>query len=225
MRVVYENSPEEQASKQEEIKAKVSEVIGEIITDDMTQQEKELATFNAYGALIDGKCVCAGYAAAFKLLAQEAGLEAIVVTGYLDGNLSHAWNKVKIDDEWQIVDVTNNDNEYFFNALLNLPSSVGDRVLVEDKEYMLDKVISDYVGESDANEYYHITDNYFPVQETAEKLAQELTEKGEVTLRTDYELNDETFYEITDAVYAIMGDDIDLYGYYWLGVIYLTTER
>lgn len=258
VRVVYENSPEEQASKQEEIKVKVSEVIRQIITDDMTQQEKELAinqylcdtivydedalasaeeynfmyvdpefndSFNAYGALIDGKCVCAGYAAAFKLLAQEAGLEAIVVTGYLDGNLAHAWNKVKIDDEWQIVDVTNNDDEYFFNALLNLPSSVGDRVLVEDKEYMLDKVISDYVGESDANEYYHITDNYFPVQETAEKLAEELTEKGEVTLRTDYALNDETFYEITDAVYAIMDDDTDLYGYYWLGVIYLTTER
>ena len=99
-------------------------------------------SFNAYGALIDGKCVCAGYAAAFKLLAQEAGLEAIVVTGYLDGNLSHTWNKVKIDDEWQIVDVTNNDNEYFFNALLNLPSSVGDRVLVGDKEYLPDKVIS-----------------------------------------------------------------------------------
>lgn len=258
VRVVYENSPEEQASKQEEIKVKVSEVIRQIITDDMTQQEKELAinqylcdtivydedalasaeeynfmyvdpefndSFNAYGALIDGKCVCAGYAAAFKLLAQEAGLEAIVVTGYLDGNLAHAWNKVKIDDEWQIVDVTNNDDEYFFNALLNLPSSVGDRVLVEAKEYMLDKVISDYVGESDANEYYHITDNYFPVQETAEKLAEELTEKGEVTLRTDYALNDETFYEITDAVYAIMDDDTDLYGYYWLGVIYLTTER
>lgn len=258
VRVVYENSLEEQASKQEEIKAKVSEVIRQIITDDMTQQEKELAinqylcdtivydedalasaeeynymyvnpefndSFNVYGALIDGKCVCAGYAAAFKLLAQEAGLEAIVVTGYLDGNLAHAWNKVKIDDEWQIVDVTNNDNEYFFNALLNLPSSVGDRVLVEDKEYMLDKVISDYVGESDANEYYHITDNYFPVQETAEKLAKELTEKGEVTLRTDYALNDETFYEITDSVYAIMDDDTDLYGYYWLGVIYLTTER
>ena len=258
VRVVYENSPEEQASKQEEIKVKVSEVIRQIITDDMTQQEKELAinqylcdtivydedalasaeeynfmyvdpefndSFNAYGALIDGKCVCAGYAAAFKLLAQEAGLEAIVVTGYLDGNLAHAWNKVKIDDEWQIVDVTNNDDEYFFNALLNLPSSVGDRVLVEDKEYMLDKVISDYVGESDANEYYHITDNYFPVQETAEKLAEELTKKGEVTLRTDYELNDETFYEITDSVYAIMDDDTDLYGYYWLGVIYLTTAR
>lgn len=257
VRVIYEESAKEQAEKQEEIKAKVSEIIEAIITDDMTDQEKELAinqylcdtivydeaalanaeehnymytdrefndSFNAYGALINGKCVCAGYAAAFKLLAEEAGLEAIVVTGYLDGSLSHAWNKVKIEDEWQIVDVTNNDNEYFFNALLNLPSSVGDRVLVEDKDYMLDKLIPEYVGESDKNEYYHITDNYFPAQEVAEELSKELAEKGEVTLRTDYELNDERFYEITDAVYAIMGDDIDLYGYYWLGVIYLTTE-
>lgn len=181
-------------------------------------------SFSAYGALLNGKCVCAGYAAAFKLLAQEAGLEAIVVTGFLDGSLSHAWNKVKIDDEWQIVDVTNNDNEYFFNALLNLPSSVGDRVLVEDKSYMLDKVIPDYIGESDSNEYYHITDNYFPVQEVAEKLSAELAENGYATLRTDYELNDEKFYEITDAVYEIMGDDTDLYGYYWIGVIYLSTE-
>lgn len=257
VRVVYEESLEEQAGKQEKIQHKVSEIIGEIITEDMSEQEKELAinqylcdtitydedalanaeehnymytddefndSFNAYGALINGKCVCAGYAAAFRLLAEEAGLESIVVTGFLDGSLAHAWNKVKIDGEWQIVDVTNNDNEYFFNALLNLPSSVGDRVLVEDKEYMLDKLIPEYMGESDDNEYYRITDNYFPTQEAAEKLAAALAQEGEVTLRTDYELNDNEFYDITDAVFDILGDDIDLYGYYWLGVIYLTTE-
>ena len=33
-----------------------------------------------------------------------------------DGELPHAWNKVKIDGEWQIVDSTNNDNELIFNA-------------------------------------------------------------------------------------------------------------
>lgn len=257
IRVVYEESLEGQAKKQQEIQAKVTEVIDSIITEDMTEREKELAinqylcdtivydeealanaeendfryvddsfndSFNAYGALLNGKCVCAGYAAAFKLLAEEAGLDAIVVTGFLDGSLAHAWNKVKIDGEWQIVDVTNNDNEYFFNALLNLPSEVGDRVLVEDKEYALDKMIPEYVGESDANEYYHITDNYFPVQEVAQKLSAELEENGSVTLRTDYALNDNQFYEITDAVYGIMGDDVELYGYYWLGVIYLTME-
>ena len=181
-------------------------------------------SFTAYGALINGKCVCAGYAAAFRLLAQEAGLEAIVVTGFLNGSLSHAWNKVMIDGEWQIVDVTNNDNEYFFNALFNLPSSVGDRVLVEDKNYMLDKKIRQYKGESDENEYYHIMGSYFPTKEIAKELSKGLEENGEVTLRTDYELDDNDFYDITDAVYEIMGDDIKLYGYYWLGVIYLTTE-
>lgn len=257
LRVVYEESLENQAKKQQEIQEKVSEIIDEIITDDMTDREKELAinqylcdtivydedaltnaeehdfmytdeefndSFNAYGALINGKCVCAGYAAAFHLLAQETGLESVVVTGFLDGSLAHAWNKIKIDGEWQIVDVTNNDNEYFYNALLNLPSSVGNRVLVEDKDYVMDKLIPEYTGESDANEYYHITENYFPAEEVAQKLSTELAENGEVTLRTDYELNDSQFYEITNAVYEIMGDDIDLYGYYWLGVIYLTTE-
>lgn len=180
-------------------------------------------SFTAYGALINGKCVCAGYAAAFHLLAQEAGLESIVVTGYLEGSLAHAWNKVKIDDEWQIVDVTNNDNEYFFNALLNLPSSVGNRILIEDEEYMTDILIPKYTGEGDENEYYHITDNYFPTQEVAEVLAKQLAEDGSAVLRTDYELNDSEFYEITDALYELMGDETQLYGHYWLGVIYLET--
>ncbi len=182
-------------------------------------------SFTAYGALIDGKCVCAGYSAAFQLLARAAGLEAIVVTGNLDGSLAHAWNKVKIDGEWHIVDSTNNDNEYFFNALMNVPAAVGDRILVENKDFLMDAVLSEYTGDSEKNEYYHITDNYFPVQEVAEILADELLENKTATVRTDYELDDEDFYEITDAVYDIMGDEVQLYGYYWLGVIYLTTEE
>lgn len=257
VRVVYEETLESQAQKQEEIKNKVSEVIGEIITEDMTDQDKIVAinqylcdtivydeealanaeendymsvdeefydSFNAYGALLKRKCVCAGYSAAFRLLAQEAGLEAIVVTGFLDGTLSHAWNKVKIDNEWYVVDTTNNDNEIFFNALLNLPNSVSDKILVEDQDYVMDACISKYTGSSDINEYYHITENYFPTAEVAQILADELAENGTATLRTDYELNDTEFYEITDAIFDIMGDDIELYGYYWLGVIYLTTE-
>ena len=257
VRVSYDESEKDQARKQEEIKNKVTEIISQIVTDDMTDEEKELAinqylcdtieydeealanaeennfmyvdesfndSFTAYGALLNGRCVCAGYAAAFKLLSDAAGLESIVVTGVLDGSLSHAWNKVNIDGEWHIVDVTNNDNEYIFNALLNLPSKVGNRVLVEDKDFMLDKLISDYTGESEDYEYYHMTDSYFPAKEIAEKLAEDLDKNGHATLRTDYDLNDEQFYQITDSVFEIMGDDVDLYGYYWLGVIYLSTS-
>ncbi|MCH5262434.1 MAG: transglutaminase domain-containing protein [Lachnospiraceae bacterium] len=182
-------------------------------------------SFTAYGALINGKCVCSGYAAAFKLLSDAAGLESIVVTGILDGGLAHAWNKVKLDGDWQIVDATNNDMEYIPNALLNLPNFAGERILVEDKTYMTDKLLDNYKGESESCEYYHITDRYFPAEEAAEQLAKDLQESGQAILRTDYDLDDERFYEITDAVYAIMGDDVDLYGFYWLGVIYLDTGR
>lgn len=255
--VAYDDDSGVQARKQKEIQGKLKEVIGQIVTADMTDEEIELAinqylcdtitydqdaldnaeengfayvdesfndSFTAYGALINGRCVCSGYAAAFKLLAETAGLESIVVTGILDGGLSHAWNKIKLGDDWQIVDVTNNDVDYISNALLNLPNFAGERVLVEDKAFMTDKRIDHYKGDSESSEYYHMMEQYFPVEEMAEQLAEGLQKNGEATLRTDYDLDDDRFYEITDAVYNIMGDDVDLYGFYWLGVIYLNTE-
>lgn len=182
-------------------------------------------SFTAYGALINGKCVCAGYAAAFKLLADEAGLDAVVVTGFLEGNLAHAWNKVQIGGEWQILDVTNNDNEYLFNALLNLPNYASDRVLVEDKDYVLDKSLKQYHSVQGKNEFYRISNKYFSYKEVAKQLAEELTEKGETVLRTDYELNDDMFYMITDEIFEYIGEDTDLYGFYWMGVIYLKIEE
>ena len=66
------------------------------------------------------------------------------MTGNLEGELPHAWNKIKIDGEWQIVDSTNNDNELIFNALLNLPDKAAGKVLVEDDRYVLDTRIAHY---------------------------------------------------------------------------------
>ena len=56
--------------------------------------------FNTYGILVKKVGVCQSYAYAYKLLCNLAGVECNVVTGYLDGNLPHAWNAVKIDDAW-----------------------------------------------------------------------------------------------------------------------------
>ena len=165
-----------------------------IITEDMTELEKELAinqylcdtaeydmdalenaeekefadvdaefndSFTPYGVLLNKKGVCSSYAGAFKLLADEAGLESIVVTGYLEGDLPHAWNKVKIDGQWQIVDSTNNDNELIFNALFNLPDDAAKKVLVEDARYVLDDRLSDYEASTDEKEYYHIEKKFY----------------------------------------------------------------
>ena len=67
---------------------------------------------NVYGALIGRKCVCEGYAHAFKLLCDKFGITCatIIGTGYTeDGSEGHMWNAVRLDGKWYAVDVTWND--------------------------------------------------------------------------------------------------------------------
>ena len=59
----------------------------------------------AEGALFNGLAVCDGYAAAFKMLLNAAGIESLVIYGDTQEG-AHAWNQVKIEDEWYNVDVT-----------------------------------------------------------------------------------------------------------------------
>lgn len=62
---------------------------------------------SAAGALVDGRAVCDGYAAAFDLMCYLSGIECVRVTGWANGR--HAWNKVKVDGNWYNVDVTWDD--------------------------------------------------------------------------------------------------------------------
>ncbi len=78
------------------------------------------AIYSIYGALINGHAVCEGYARAFKLLCQSAGLECILVTGDSKG-VGHLWNMVKLENEWYHVDVTWDDlKEEPHHTYLNL---------------------------------------------------------------------------------------------------------
>lgn len=103
-------------------------VLDEIITDGMTDYEKELAihdwlctaiTFDSsslsaivnsdvfadtpYGTLKYHNAVCVGYATTFRLLTTMAGLKCDVVH---NSDYSHTWNIIKLDDgEYYIVDV------------------------------------------------------------------------------------------------------------------------
>lgn len=69
----------------------------------------------AYGALVSGKAVCAGYAAAYHLLLREAGIAAWTVTGSSNDPatgepIPHAWNVVWLDGETCVwTDVTWDD--------------------------------------------------------------------------------------------------------------------
>ena len=66
------------------------------------------------GALLENKCVCEGFAKAFKLLCDNIGLECWVVSGMGRNSICsgpHAWNIVKINGYYHHVDVTW-DNQY-----------------------------------------------------------------------------------------------------------------
>ncbi len=76
--------------------------------------------YSIYGALINGHAVCEGYARAFKLLCQTAGLECILITGDSKG-VGHLWNMVKLEGNWYHVDVTWDDlREEPHHTYLNL---------------------------------------------------------------------------------------------------------
>ncbi len=68
-------------------------------------------SWNTYGILCEGLGVCQSYAYAFNILAYESGLESVMATGMMN-NGGHAWNAVKIDGVWYMVDTTNNGGTF-----------------------------------------------------------------------------------------------------------------
>ena len=74
-----------------------------------------------YQALKEGRAICGGYASMFNAICRYAGIECYEESGYASSGVPHAWNKVKIGNEWYYVDPTWNDstnNEYLLSTTL-----------------------------------------------------------------------------------------------------------
>ena len=53
------------------------------------------------------KAVCGGYASLFQAMCEEAKLKCLYISGeVLPSRESHAWNMVKLDGSWYVMDVT-----------------------------------------------------------------------------------------------------------------------
>jgi len=76
-----------------------------------TEASKYIRT--AYGALVNGRAVCEGYARLYKAILDRMGVECELVSGYyIDGEAfePHMWNYVQNEEgRWYAVDVTMND--------------------------------------------------------------------------------------------------------------------
>lgn len=131
----YFVNAESEAAK---IYTKARTILSQIVNGDMTDAEKLLAIhdwiainviydselyeaatgkssdiqgyrgFNLEGVFTDGRAVCDGITKAFTLMARIEGIECIRVSGQMGGT-GHAWNKVRLGDDWYVVDVTSDD--------------------------------------------------------------------------------------------------------------------
>jgi len=245
--VFYEDAIDERKRKQKELVEKVDFLAGELEGEGMSDVDKVLAinsclcddveydvkaakqseegiftdSMTPYGVLIDHKGVCLGYAGAFQLLAEAMGLDSIVVTGTLNGNQKHAWNKVKIDGKWCVVDVTSNDNDEIGNVLLNVSDEVADYLLKEDAHYICDESIGDFAADTEEFEYYRLAGKYYDKAEIAQAFIRELSLGQKAVFRTDVTLTNEEFQSIAGEVMEELQQE-QLQGYYRLGVIYLS---
>jgi len=73
---------------------------------------------NYENTLMSGLAVCDGYSALFKRICDELEIECLRVSGYARGvgstiflpdfiwNSNHAWNMVKLDNDWYLIDCT-----------------------------------------------------------------------------------------------------------------------
>lgn len=107
-------------------------ILGDVLTDGMTDLEKETAIFHwlvnnvdydwrhqdimteaprssyePHGGLVDRTAVCLGYATSFQLLMDLAGVECITVVGAaFHSEEDHGWNMVRLNGNWYCVDAT-----------------------------------------------------------------------------------------------------------------------
>lgn len=75
-----------------------------------------------YGALALGRCVCAGYSAAYEYLLNMVGIEADTILGEaLDGDKleNHAWTKATLEGDVYYIDVTWDDKDDIPNGYLH----------------------------------------------------------------------------------------------------------
>ena len=141
----------------------VEATFNEVISEDMSDYERELAIHDwmldnasyahdenggpaekhdAYDILINGEGVCDAYAKAFMYLSWKAGIYCEKVSGEINDGGSHAWNIVRLDDDYYMVDSCWDDSgnctdeasrHMFFNLTDDEMKDIGNRTWNETK--------------------------------------------------------------------------------------------
>lgn len=105
-------------SDYEKVKA-IYDYMTENITYDYDNLEDDsyLLKYTAYAALVNKTSVCQGYATLFYRLALEYGIDARIIAG-VSNEERHAWNIVKLDGKYYLLDATWDAGEETYSYFL-----------------------------------------------------------------------------------------------------------
>ena len=219
-------------TKAEAFYEEAKDILRRIINDDMTDYEKTLAifeylvdvveydydSFNAIdetdannvcyfleGVFEYNRAVCDGKSKAFVLLCRMEGIECLRDYGDSpDGGAGHAWNYVKIDGNWYMVDTTAGDAGVHF-------SEGGVKAEVVDYSYFLCAVNTykqSYGGEK-AYIYSGIWDSLLKNNKNDVSIAGDYYERCDLDEKTDFVMNSDSELErlVETMFLAIEGVD------------------
>ena len=181
-----------------------------------TNSYMENAT-NAYGALVEREALCQGYASAFQLLSHMAGLHVKTVSGYLNGNIPHAWNVIELDGNWYQVDCSNNKNTifvpfYLYNGDLEFAENNG---YVFGRDFLIDEEREEIEKRStDASkEFYGYHNLTASDMEEAEKILEQEVDREVIVFRyTGSRFNESELIGMVRKVFLTKGEDGRLAG-------------
>src|SRR5574344_660638 len=120
-----------------------------------------------YGTFILNKAVCDGLSKAYQLALNKLGIENILLTGYIQDQ-AHAWNLVKIDNNWYHVDITSDKSvsdkegkEATIHSYFNITTEQIKKTNVIDNEKNIPIANStDYNYYIKMGKYIDVTDNF-----------------------------------------------------------------
>lgn len=104
---------------------------------------------NLYNGLINGCCVCMGYAEILRNVLSCVGIESRIIVAFPQaGGEGHAWNQVRIGGKWFDVDLTNDRNQIIQKDDIDIV-----QFLKKDSDYENIKRYSEVVLVNDGNSF------------------------------------------------------------------------
>lgn len=164
---------------------------------------------NICSVFLNGASVCQGYAKAVQYLLTKLQVPATLVIGTVESGEGHAWNMVKIEEDFYYLDTTWGDASYLFHVneesveMQNTPEINYDYLCVTTEEILRTHSISDMYTmphcDSIRANYYVREGAYFTVadEKQLEQLIADYREQGResVTLKCADEAVYETMVE------------------------------